>query len=171
VAGTESLAEFAEEWWRVYAKPNLERNILKNYAQLWNKHALPRLGDLRLRDVTPRVVADFRLDLERAGVAPAAVRKTLAVLQSMLQRAVEWERIRSNPVRAVRRPSARRRLAVRAGPPEEIERVRAELELRDATLVSPWPTPACGRRRRSRCSGGTSASARSWSSRRAPTAA
>src|SRR3712207_8991626 len=45
----------------------------------WNKHGLPRLGELRLRDVTPRVVADFRLQLERAGVGPAAVRKTLAV--------------------------------------------------------------------------------------------
>src|SRR5829696_8016498 len=54
----------------------------------------------------------------------------------MLQRAVEWERIRSNPVRAVRKPSARRQLAVRASPPEEVERLRAELELRDATLVS-----------------------------------
>jgi len=45
-AGTETLAEFAEEWWRVYARPNLERSRLKNYAQLWNKHGLPRLGDL-----------------------------------------------------------------------------------------------------------------------------
>src|SRR5829696_6555525 len=54
----------------------------------------------------------------------------------MLQRAVEWERIRSNPVRAVRKPSARRQPAVRASPPEEIERLRAELELRDPTLVS-----------------------------------
>jgi integrase len=133
-AGTETLAEFAEEWWRVYARPNLERSTMKNYAQLWNKHGLSRLGDLRLRDVSPRVVADFRLDLERSGVGPAAVRKTLAVLQSMLQRAVERERIRSNPVRAVRKPSARRQLAVHASPPEEVERLRSELGLRDATL-------------------------------------
>jgi len=86
--------------------------------------------------LTPRLVADFRLDLQRAGVGPAVVRKTLAVLQSMLQRAVEGERIRTNPVRAVRKPSVRRQLAVRASPPEEVERLRAELELRDATLAS-----------------------------------
>jgi len=135
-AGTETLADFAEEWWRVYAQPNLERSTLRNYAQIWNKHALPRLGEYRLRDLTPRLVADFRLELEHDGVGPAAVRKTLAVLQSMLQRAVEWERIRSNPVRAIRKPSARRMLAVRASPPEEIERLRARLNIRDATLVS-----------------------------------
>jgi integrase len=135
-AGRETVAEFAEEWWRVYAKPNLERSTLKNYAQLWNKHGLPQLGDLRLRDVTPRIVADFRVELERDGVEPAAVRKTLAVLQAMLQRAVEWERNRSNPVRSVRKPSARRKLAVRASPPEEIERLRARLKPRDAALIS-----------------------------------
>jgi integrase len=139
-AGTETLAAFAEEWWEIYARANLERNTLRNYAQLWNKHALPRLGEYRLRDLTARTVADFRVELERAGVGPAAVRKTLAVLQSMLQRAVEWEQIRSNPVRVVRKPAARRKRAVRASPPEEVERLRAGLlsddRLRDATLVS-----------------------------------
>ena len=41
-AGTETLAEFVEEWWLVYAGPNLERSTLRVYAQLWNGHALPR---------------------------------------------------------------------------------------------------------------------------------
>ena len=43
-AGSETLAEFVEEWWRVYAGPNLERATLRAYASLWNGHALPRLG-------------------------------------------------------------------------------------------------------------------------------
>ncbi len=48
-AGTETLAEFVEEWWQVYAGPNLERATLRAYATLWNGHALPRLGGVRLR--------------------------------------------------------------------------------------------------------------------------
>jgi integrase len=139
-AGTETLAAFADEWWEVYARANLERNTIRNYAQLWNTHALPRLGDYRLRDITPRTVADFRVELEGAGVGRAAVRKTLAVLQSMLQRAVEWERIRSNPVRVVRKLAARRKRAVRASPAVEVERMRANLldqdRLRDTVLLS-----------------------------------
>ena len=34
-AGTETLAEFGEQWWRLYATPNLERSTLKGYAALW----------------------------------------------------------------------------------------------------------------------------------------
>ena len=36
-AGTETLAEFVEEWWLVYAGPNLERSTLRTYA-----HAVER---------------------------------------------------------------------------------------------------------------------------------
>jgi len=65
-AGSETLAEFVEEWWLVYAGPNLERSTLRVYAQLWNGHALPRLGQVRLRDLTPQTVARFRAELEAA---------------------------------------------------------------------------------------------------------
>jgi len=53
-AGRETLAEFVEEWWRVYAGPNLERATLRGYAILWNGHALPRLGATPLRGLSRR---------------------------------------------------------------------------------------------------------------------
>jgi integrase len=62
------------------------------------------------------------------------------ILQSVLQRAVEWERIAQNPARVVRKPPAKRNRAVRPLAPEAIERIRAELlrhgRHRDALLVS-----------------------------------
>ena len=48
--------------------PNLERATLRAYASLWNGHALPRLGQLQLRELTPQTIARFRADLEAAGV-------------------------------------------------------------------------------------------------------
>ncbi len=42
-AGTETFAELAAEWWELYAKPNLERATLTNYASVYNKHLLPRI--------------------------------------------------------------------------------------------------------------------------------
>jgi hypothetical protein len=68
-AGSDTLAEFVEEWWKVYAGPNLERETLRVYAQLWNGHALSRLGPLQLRELTPQVIARFRAELEADGVA------------------------------------------------------------------------------------------------------
>src|SRR3954454_13546311 len=51
-AGSETLAEFVEEWWMVYAGPNLERATLRAYASFWNGHALARLGGIALRELT-----------------------------------------------------------------------------------------------------------------------
>ena len=40
----ETLQEFAEEWWQLYAAPNLAPTTLASYASLWDAHVLPRLG-------------------------------------------------------------------------------------------------------------------------------
>src|SRR3954454_18968120 len=139
-AGTETLADFVEEWWLVYAGPNLERSTLRVYAQLWNGHALPRLGALRLRDLTPQTVARFRAELEAAGVGIEAIRKTMTMLQGVMQRAVEWGRVPSNAVKLTRKPPKPHRPAVQAIPPSLIEVMRAKLlaegRLRDATLLA-----------------------------------
>jgi integrase len=139
-AGRETLAEFAQQWWKDFAEPNLETATLKTYASVWNRHALPRLGSYRLRELTPAVVAGFRQDLERARVGAASIRKTLTMLQSMLRVAVEWQLIASNPVRATRKPPVAPQRAVRPLPPAKVEELRAWLVahrgVRDATLVS-----------------------------------
>ncbi len=138
-AGTETLAEFVEEWWLVYAGPNLERSTLRTYAQLWNGHALARLGHLQLRQLTPQTIARFRAELEGAGVGNEAIRKTMTMLQGVLQRAVEWGRVSSNAVKITRKPPKKYRPAVQAIPPSVIEVMRARLladgKLRDATLL------------------------------------
>lgn len=74
----------------LYAKPNLQLATRKNYAVVWNSYALPRLGQKRLRDITPAVIVEFRAGLERGGVGAQTVRKTLTMLQSMFRTAVEW---------------------------------------------------------------------------------
>jgi integrase len=139
-AGQETLAAFAEEWWELHAKPNLSRNTLEVYARLWNRYALPKLGGYRLRELTPSTISRFRIELERNGVGREAIRKTMTILQGMLQRAVEWERIVSNPAKVARKPPVQRQLAVRPLPPLEVEQIRSHLigrgRPRDAVLVS-----------------------------------
>jgi integrase len=139
-AGRETLAEFVEEWWMVYAGPNLERATLRAYASLWNGHALPRLGHFQLRELTPQTIARFRAELEAAGVGVEAIRKTMTMLQGVLQRAVEWGRVPTNAVKITRKPPKPHRPAVQAIPPALIEVMRARLlgqgKLRDATLLA-----------------------------------
>jgi integrase len=139
-AGKETLAEFGEDWWKLYAEPNLAASTLKVYAILWDTHVLPRLGSLRLREITPSIVTRFRLELEAAGVGRVSIHKSMTLLQGVLQRACEWDRLASNPARAVRKPTAARTRAVEPLTPDAVEAIRAWLLddglLRDATLVS-----------------------------------
>ena len=82
-AGRQTLAEFAREWWRTHAEPNLAARTRESYAVVFDKHILPRVGGLPLRDVTPAVVAGLSADLKAAGVGPAAARRALTVLQGI----------------------------------------------------------------------------------------
>src|SRR5919199_972742 len=139
-AGRETLAEFVEEWWRLDATSRLERATLKGYASHWNRHILPRLGQVPVRDITPLTLTRFRADLEQAGVGDETIRRCLVLLQSILSRAVEWQRILSNPVRAVRKPRTKRHRAVVPLAPQAVEAIRADLIKRGshdgAVLVS-----------------------------------
>jgi integrase len=139
-AGKETLAEFGEEWWRLYAEPNLAASTLKVYAILWDTHVLPRLGSLRLREITPLVITRFRIELEAEGVGRVSIHKAMTLLQGVLRRACEWDRLASNPARAVRKPRAGRARAIEPFTPDAVEAIRAWLLgrelIRDATLVS-----------------------------------
>jgi site-specific recombinase XerC len=138
--GRETLAEFVQQPWELEASSRLERATLLGYASHWNRHALPRLGHLQLRQITPLVLTNFRTDLERDGVGQETIRRTLVLLQSIFARAVEWQRVPSNPVRAVRKPRTQHRRAVLPLAPASIEAIRGHLldhGHRDgATLVS-----------------------------------
>ncbi len=140
--GKETLAEFGREWWRLYAAPNLEIRTQRSYAALWDRHVLPRLGAMRLRALTPEVIEGYRAELEAAGLGLPTVYRALALLQGVLQRAVEWRRIQHNPVKVVRKPKIRRQRSVRPLAPLTVEQLRSTASERqthgerDATLIS-----------------------------------
>ena len=50
-AGRQTVAEFAREWWRIHAEPNLAARTRESYAVVFDKHILPRVGSLPLREV------------------------------------------------------------------------------------------------------------------------
>ncbi len=139
--GNETLADFAEEWWKLYAVPNLASRTLRNYAGVWDRHVLPRLGAMSLKAITPEVVGRYRTELEADGVGKPTVHRALVILQSVLRRAVEWRRIAHNPVKAVQKPRVRRHREVRPLSPLVIERLRVAAATRrkhgarDATLI------------------------------------
>lgn len=132
-----TLAEYGAEWWPAHAR-NLEHATKIAYLHTWNTHILPHLGPLPLAAITPRVVERWRHQLEDAGVGAATVRKSMAVLQAALARAVVWGYLQTNPVSAVPKPAARpdQRTPI---PPARVEVMRRYLrekdDYRNATLI------------------------------------
>lgn len=137
-----SLAEFVEEFWRLYAIPNLRPNTRESYKRVWEKHLRPRVGARGLRELTPKVLTRLRADMSGAGLGDPTILKAFTMLQSVLSFAVVEERIRFNPAREVRKPKQRRTRKVEPVAPEVVEALRARLldrrhgGLRDATIVS-----------------------------------
>jgi len=128
--GTGALAPLLPE------TTNLAHATLVNYRVMWERHLAGRIGDHRLRELRPQVIASLIADLERDGVGRPTIRKTLGLLQGVLARAVEWGRIANNPVKSVRKPSVVRQHVVRVLTPREVEALRSEMDHRDATIVS-----------------------------------
>lgn len=71
--------------------------MLNVYAVLWDTHVLPRLGSLRLREITPSIVTRFRLELEAEGVGRVSIHKAMTLLQACSSAPVSgiaWHRTR-----------------------------------------------------------------------------
>ena len=139
-ANQETVADFAKLWWARYVVPNLQRHTQLAYASMLDVHIIPAIGNLPLRSVNAETLWELRAAMSAAGVGDAATRKTLVVIQSMLQRAVEWRHIESNPAKLVRKPSQTRARVVRPLSPQQVEAIRAVLldqgRLGDSTLVA-----------------------------------
>lgn len=102
-----TLSAWCEEWWARHAVPNLERQTRTSYKQQWGKWIQPRLGDYELRLLTPRVINTQLVQaMRKAAAGEPTIRRCLAITQSMLRLAVIEERIASNPVDLLDKPSA-----------------------------------------------------------------
>jgi integrase len=139
-AGRQRFSEFDGEWWRLYAEPNLAPATLKSYADIRVRRLIPFFGSMQLRSITPEHVHAFQRQLAEQGTGRESIRRSIAVLQGILERAVEWGRISRNPVRAVRKPPQGRQRSIEAPSPTDVETVRRAMTSigwkRDAVLVS-----------------------------------
>jgi integrase len=142
-AGTETLDDYVTETWAPTYAATLAPKTRRHYASLYDHHLSPWLGSVRLRDLTPELLMRWQADRVASGAGPVAVRYALVLLGSIVQRAVEAQRLPSNPIRLVRKARLPRREEVVPLSPETVEAMRAALldglttaPVRDATLIS-----------------------------------
>jgi integrase len=136
VGSQETLDRYVSETWARTHLVTLAAKTTVHYASLYDLHVSPRLGDLKLAELTPEVIARWQSDCLASGTGRVALRHAFDLLGSILQRAVESGRISRNPVRLVRRVPRPRRREVRPLAPATVEALRRASGPRDAVLIS-----------------------------------
>lgn len=135
-ADLQTLADLAAEHMAA-ARGDLADRTYAAYQRLWRAHVHSHeVASLPLRAITAQTVEDLKADLLAADVGPQSIRKTLGLVQTVMERAVRLGRIPANPVRAVKKPSAKRTSTVRPLPPADVEAIRAQLKGADPVFVS-----------------------------------
>ena len=135
-AGRETLDEYVGGTWANAHAPHLAARTRQTYANTYDLHISPRLGNLPLREIDTDAIAAFQGELIRAGVGPHAIRKAMTLLGGILQRAAEARRIAHNPQRVVRKARLPLMPEVRPLAPATVEAMRRAAHPRDATILS-----------------------------------
>jgi integrase len=135
-ADLQTLRSLASEHMNA-ARPDLAARTWTSYVGMWDRNVRQHdIADLPLRGITPEQIENFRDDLRTAGVGEQSILRTMKLLQTILERAVRFGRIPSNPVKAVKKPRATRSTDARPITPEKVEAIRAELKGANAVFVS-----------------------------------
>jgi integrase len=136
VGSQDTLDHYVAETWAKTHAVTLARSTARTYAGLYDLHIAPYLGQLKLSELTPEVIARWQAERIAAGAGRSSIHKTLTLLGGILQRAMESGRISRNPVRLVRKVKRPKKKEVRPLAPATVEALRAVSGPRDATLIS-----------------------------------
>jgi len=113
LGGNVTLKEFVERWLKEYAEIQLEPKTLESYKHELNTKILPALGHIRLDKLTPVHILSFLNNLLEDGVrqdgrpgpySNRVIKYQHQILSSILQTAVYWQVIESNPCARVKCP-------------------------------------------------------------------
>lgn len=105
-----TLETFIVDWENKYAARELAETTLANYLSHIKNHILPSIGHMRLDQVKPLHIINLLNDLKRKDkdeVVPLSERTkqdTYLTVRNIFERAVEWQIIKENPVKNVKKP-------------------------------------------------------------------
>jgi integrase len=99
-----TVGQFLTRWLENTARENIGENTYERYKRIVNHRLIPRLGGLRLADLTPFHVEDFYAELKRAAVGAPSRHQAGMVLVTALRHAVRLRLIPANPAAEVAKP-------------------------------------------------------------------
>src|SRR5262245_36202016 len=112
-----SFGTFVEMQWKVVALPNYKASTQHGYKTVLAVHVLPAWRRWRLRDIERLAIQQWISDKFRQGTGWQVIRNAWTLLASILESAVEYGYLPTNPARGVKFPPkpVKRKPAVIAG--------------------------------------------------------
>jgi integrase len=129
----DTLDHWLDEWWAAESGTWSKATRVQWKHQL-DKWVRPYLGRVRLSDLGPRRVREWRSFIVEQGATASVANHAKEVLSAALGRAVESHLLPSNPVSGMKRLPTRP-TRPRVLTPEEVERGVAAMSWRDRVLV------------------------------------
>ena len=129
-AGKTNIAQFCDLWQKNHAKRHLAPKTIHRYNQLIDSWIVPALGNIKLNKLKPTQILSFYGNLEESGIRKDGKEGALSprtrlhihrLLHTILETAVQWEYLNSNPVSKVKAPKAEKAKISIIGE-EELER-------------------------------------------------
>lgn len=126
VPSADSLSRFLTDEWLPSIRTTIRPATYQSYEQIVRTQAIPRIGEAKLKTITPvmlnrmyRELLDRgRLD-GRGGLSPKSVRNIHVVLHKALGDAVRWDKLARNPADLADPPKATRR-EIKVWAPEQL---------------------------------------------------
>ena len=136
---TPTLRDFAADWIDRRRAAGLAEATLRTNRLIFDKHLDPYLGGLRVGDLSPRRLDEWRRELEAAGASTYMLNRSKVLLGQILADARRLDFVAVNAARGL--PTVRRRVRRgRTASPEQVEAMRGCLleagHLGHATLIS-----------------------------------
>jgi integrase len=144
-ARAQTLSQFVRDTWLPAVKASLRPSTYAGYIEKLESYVLPRLGSLRLGEITPdklnRLYGELRASGrvhgtdDNTGLSSKTVRHVPVTLHRVLADAVQWDRIARNPADRATPPKPER-VEMKTWSPEQL---RAFLDsVRGDRLYAAW---------------------------------
>lgn len=113
-----TFEEFTEKWLSDYAEKNLAPKTLHRYKKILETRIVPAIGHLKLEKIKPIHLLEFyknlqedgiREDKKEGGLSAKTILQHHRIISSMLNDAVQWQFIQSNPASRVKPPKVQKK--------------------------------------------------------------
>jgi integrase len=133
---TIAFGAFVEQQWMVLVLPTFKRTTQHGYRAVLRVHVLPTWRDTSLRDIDRLAIQQWVADRLRRGIGWQSVRNAWVLLSSILETAVEYGYLQSNPARGVKFPqkALKKKPALIAG--DDFAKLLRQLSETHRTMVS-----------------------------------